>query len=81
MDGAEIIRASLGGAGYSSWSGLGRIMEEYNPTVTFEGDNTVMAQQAFNFLLKQGKSAFKGKHEKLVNQHVFNYLKDIGKIK
>lgn len=79
-DGAEIIRASLGGAGYSAWSGLPRIMDEYSPTVTFEGDNTVMAQQSFNFLAKQAKSAFKGKLEKIADSPAFDYLKDIGKV-
>jgi len=37
------IRQALGGAGYSTWSGIPRLIEEYSPVVTFEGDNTVMA--------------------------------------
>ena len=44
VDGCLVIRQSLGGAGYSSWSGIDRIISEYSPTPTFEGDNTVMAQ-------------------------------------
>jgi|DEB0MinimDraft_12_1074336.scaffolds.fasta_scaffold117917_2 acyl-CoA oxidase len=43
-DNLYIIRQSLGGAGYSAWSGIPRIIEDYSPNVTFEGDNTVMAQ-------------------------------------
>jgi acyl-CoA oxidase len=37
------IRQSIGGAGYSAWSGIPYIIEEFAPTTTFEGDNTVMA--------------------------------------
>merc|ERR1712100_744024 len=50
VDGAYLIRQSLGGAGYSGWSGLPEIIEDVNPSVTFEGDNTVMAQQSFNYI-------------------------------
>jgi len=39
-----LIRQSIGGAGYSAWSGMQEIIQEYSPDVTFEGDNTVMAQ-------------------------------------
>ena len=46
------IRQSLGGAGFSAWSGIPFLIEDYSPEVTFEGDNTVMAQQCFNFLGK-----------------------------
>lgn len=38
-----MIRQSLGGAGYTAWSGLPALIEDYSPTVTYEGDNTVMA--------------------------------------
>lgn len=51
-DSLYLIRQSLGGAGYSAWSGIPRIIEDFSPQVTFEGDNTVMAQQSANFLLK-----------------------------
>jgi acyl-CoA oxidase len=44
FDGALKIRESLGGAGYSAWSGIPNLIEDYSPNVTFEGDNTVMAQ-------------------------------------
>lgn len=75
MDGAFMMRQSLGGAGYSAWSGIPRIIDEYSPSVTFEGDNTVMAQQSFNMLLKQAKSAYKGKLQKV--NDAFLYLKKI----
>jgi len=44
FDGCVQIRQALGGAGYSAWSGLPRLVEDYSPMVTFEGDNTVMCQ-------------------------------------
>ena len=54
-DAGFIVRQALGGAGYSAWSGIPRLVEDYSPQVTFEGDNTVMAQQSANFLLKKFK--------------------------
>jgi acyl-CoA oxidase len=49
-NGLYVCRQSIGGAGYSAWSGLPYIIEEFSPTVTFEGDNTVMAQQGARYL-------------------------------
>lgn len=49
-DGLFVIRQSIGGAGYSAWSSLPAIIESFSPVVTFEGDNTVMAQQSARFL-------------------------------
>jgi acyl-CoA oxidase len=43
-DALILIRQSLGGAGYSAWSGIPYLIQQYSPDVTFEGDNTVMAQ-------------------------------------
>ena len=43
-DALYVIRQSLGGAGYSAWSGLPYLIEDYSPEVTYEGDNMVMAQ-------------------------------------
>ena len=43
-DGLYAIRQSIGGAGYSAWSGIPRLIEDLSPMVTYEGDNTVMAQ-------------------------------------
>jgi acyl-CoA oxidase len=42
-DGLFQIRQSVGGAGFTAWSGLPYIIDDYSPCVTFEGDNTVMA--------------------------------------
>jgi len=37
------------------------LIEDYSPEVTYEGDNTVMAQQSTNYLFKQLKRMKKGK--------------------
>jgi acyl-CoA oxidase len=60
-DGMILIRQALGGAGYSAWSAIPGLIEDYSPQVTYEGDNTVMAQQSAGFLFKQAKRALKSK--------------------
>ena len=42
FDGLMVIRQSIGGAGYSAWSGLPYLIDDFSATPTFEGDNTVM---------------------------------------
>ena len=44
MDGLLVIRQACGGAGYLAWSNLPFLIDDWSPTVTYEGDNTVMAQ-------------------------------------
>lgn len=39
----EVCRQACGGHGYSSYSGIPQLFLNYMPTVTFEGDNTVLA--------------------------------------
>ena len=48
-----LIRQCIGGAGYSAWSGIPNLIEKFSPIVTLEGDNTVMAQQSCNYIMKQ----------------------------
>lgn len=55
FDGLLLMRQSIGGAGFSAWSGLPRMISEFSPVVTFEGDNTVMAQQSCNYIFKLAK--------------------------
>ena len=43
MDGLMLIRQSIGGAGYTAWSGIPSIITDFSSAVTYEGDNTVMA--------------------------------------
>lgn len=76
-EGTERLRQSIGGAGYSGWAGLAGEIHLFSPCITFEGDNTVMAHQAYNYLSKQAKYVLKGEHEKLATDPVTAYLKGI----
>lgn len=42
----------MGGAGYSAWSSIPRILDDVSAQVTYEGDNTVMALQSYSYLEK-----------------------------
>lgn len=75
VDGMAMMRQSIGGAGYSAWSSIPAMYDDLSPTVTLEGDNTVMAQQCFNYLQKQVGFVLKGKHEKVLP--IFKYLESI----
>jgi hypothetical protein len=44
VDSIILVRQALGGAGYSAWSRIPSLLDDYSPTVTFEGDNTMLAQ-------------------------------------
>lgn len=68
------MRQSLGGAGYTAWSGLPKLIEDYSPNVTFEGDNTVMSQQSCNFLMKHAKKLSEDANHKL--EPSLNYIRD-----
>lgn len=61
MDSLLLIRQCIGGAGYSAWSGIPSIVSDFSSSVTYEGDNTVMAQQSFRFLQKMYKRVRKNK--------------------
>lgn len=55
------IRESCGGHGYSTYASLGRIRDNTDVHVTWEGENNVLIQQTAKFLLKQIQQTFKGK--------------------
>lgn len=73
MDGLMVARQSTGGAGYTAWSGLPYLIDDFSPCVTYEGDNTVMAQQSSKYLMKLVKKVRSGK--KL--DGVFSYLNEL----
>lgn len=50
--GVNKARTSCGGHGYLSYSGFTNIWREFSPTVTYEGDNTIMALQVARYLVK-----------------------------
>lgn len=72
LEGLEVCRQSCGGAGYSMHSGLPTLVQDYAAQVTYEGDNTVMAQQCSRFLVKSMSRLMKG--EKLTGW--VSYLND-----
>ena len=44
QDALFVIRQSIGGAGYSAWSGIPYLIDDFSHNTTVEGDNTLMAQ-------------------------------------
>ncbi|CAA7261995.1 unnamed protein product [Cyclocybe aegerita] len=54
----ETARRSMGGHGYSAFSGLGRLYADYLPSVTYEGDNFVLDQQVVRAALKSYHAVF-----------------------
>lgn len=72
FNGLLVIRQSLGGAGFTAWSGLPQAILDCSPATTYEGDNTVMAQQSARYIFKQVSKIMKG------NQcdGVFTYLNE-----
>ncbi|KAI7897930.1 acyl-CoA dehydrogenase/oxidase C-terminal [Cokeromyces recurvatus] len=52
-EGIEECRKTMGGHGYSIFSGVANLFADFVPSNTYEGDNFVLAQQVGRFLLKQ----------------------------
>jgi len=59
-EGIETCRRAMGGHGFSSFSGLVTWYTDYLPTVTWDGDNYVLTQQAAKYLLKSARSMLQG---------------------
>lgn len=74
FDGLLQLRQACGGAGYSAWSGLPYLIDDFSPNVTLEGDNTVMAQQSFNFLQKL---YLRGQKGEAMPSEMYSYLSKI----
>ncbi|XP_068629581.1 peroxisomal acyl-coenzyme A oxidase 3 [Battus philenor] len=60
MEAAQQCREACGGHGYLKCANLGDIRNNHEPTVTYEGDNNVLSQQAGNWLLRQYEAARAG---------------------
>ncbi|KAL4145106.1 hypothetical protein PRNP1_012779 [Phytophthora ramorum] len=52
QEGIDACRQSCGGNGYSKYTGLAELLADFSVMVTFEGDNTVMAQQTAHYLVR-----------------------------
>ena len=81
VDSLLIIRQCLGGAGYTAWSGIPQIFDDESTIVTYEGDNTLMAQQSFSLLLKMAGKAQKGKANPFKEKYVDYIMKIFDAIK
>ncbi|KAI9480635.1 MAG: acyl-CoA dehydrogenase/oxidase C-terminal [Benjaminiella poitrasii] len=60
-DGIEECRKSMGGHGFSVFSGVSELFANFVASNTYEGDNFVLAQQVGRFLLKQLQNVVQGK--------------------
>jgi acyl-CoA oxidase len=60
VQGCQICRESCGGHGYSAFSSFGRIRDNQEVQVTWEGDNMVLIQQTSKYILKQIQKTMKG---------------------
>ena len=60
--GSQICRECCGGHGYSAFSSIGRVRDNQEVQITWEGDNMVLIQQTSKYLLKQVQKSMKGHH-------------------
>ena len=56
-DGIETLRRACGGHGFSHYSGLPTMVQEYASNLTYEGENTIMYLQVTRYLVKNYKYA------------------------
>ncbi|KAE8887675.1 Acyl-coenzyme A oxidase 2 [Phytophthora fragariae] len=60
QEGIDACRQSCGGNGYSKYTGLAELLADFSVMVTFEGDNTVMAQQTAHYLIRSVEKLRRG---------------------
>ena len=76
----EVTRQACGGAGFSANSGIPEMISDYFPQVTFEGDTTIMTQQAARFLMKTFKAINRGHEAKYPFAYLNNTKAQIFKV-
>lgn len=72
-EGIESCRKACGGHGYSHFSGLPLLYEDYVAACTYEGENTIMHLQTARYLMKVARQSLAG--EKLAGN--CNYLEKL----
>ncbi|ORY04711.1 acyl-CoA oxidase [Basidiobolus meristosporus CBS 931.73] len=72
----ESCRQACGGHGYSAYTGLASLYQDFAVQCTWEGDNTILALQAGRFLINSYQDAVRGKE---VSETV-GYLKGADKL-
>ncbi|CAH0406276.1 unnamed protein product [Chilo suppressalis] len=60
LEAIQQCREACGGYGFLKCARIGDIRSNHEPTVTYEGDNNVLSQQAGNWLLRQYQAAING---------------------
>eukprot|EP01119_Soliformovum_irregulare_P000794 TRINITY_DN10585_c0_g1_i1.p1 TRINITY_DN10585_c0_g1~~TRINITY_DN10585_c0_g1_i1.p1 ORF type:complete len:730 (-),score=212.62 TRINITY_DN10585_c0_g1_i1:96-1988(-) len=69
----ELCRQSLGGHGYSAYAALSSFLADFAVMCTWEGDNTVLAQQTAKYLMKIMKHVEAGKEIHGFEKYLQNY--------
>lgn len=78
----EECRRATGGHGFSTFSGLTSLYQDYLPNVTWEGDNYMITQQVARYLFKTYRQVVKegnkisGKDSNPTIGYLQNYLRD-----
>ncbi|XP_069704994.1 peroxisomal acyl-coenzyme A oxidase 3 isoform X2 [Periplaneta americana] len=74
-DTIQECREACGGHGFLKASGLGDLRNNFDASVTYEGDNNVLVQQTSNWLLRQWARVLDGS-EVASPYHTVNFLAD-----
>lgn len=77
LAGLESCRQACGGHGYSSYNGLSSQVCDFSVQCTWDGDNTVLAQQTSRYLLKSILAVSTGKVNPNISRTSVSYLTDL----
>lgn len=75
--GGEKIRQACGGHGYSQYSGIPSILQEFSPMATYEGENTVLLLQTARYLIKNLNKVTKNKPISPFMDYLKNFQEDL----
>ena len=75
MKALEIMRRAAGGHGFSSYAGIALVSSEVSPTVTYEGENTILLLQTARFINKSLESISKKQSVVDISQHLLEASK------